>query len=100
MVSDVNLVHPYSTAYRIPVADVSVVDLTCRLERPATMDAIKAAMKSAAEGNMKSVLGYTEDPVVSQDFVGESRSCVFDATASMALSPTFVKLVGWYDNEW
>ena len=64
------------------------------------MDAIKAAMKSASEGALKGVIGYTEDPVVSIDFVGESRSCVFDATASMSLSPTFFKLVGWYDNEW
>lgn len=84
----------------MPVADVSVVDLTCNLERPATLDAIKVAVKHAAEGAMKGIVAYTEDPVVSQDFVRHPASCIFDAAASVQLTPTFVKLLAWYDNEW
>jgi glyceraldehyde 3-phosphate dehydrogenase len=85
---------------RVPTADVSVVDLTCRLAKPASYEAIKAAMKAASEGELKGILGYTEDEVVSSDFIGEVRTSVFDAKAGIALSDTFVKLVSWYDNEW
>lgn len=87
-------------AFRVPVADVSVVDLTCKLARPATWDAIKAAMKKASEGEMKGILGYTEDEVVSSDFLGDPRTSIFDAGAGIALNDTFVKVVSWYDNEW
>jgi glyceraldehyde 3-phosphate dehydrogenase len=87
-------------AFRIPTADVSVVDLTCRLEKPAKYDDIKAAMKKASEGSMKGVMGYTEDEVVSSDFIGESCTSVFDAKAGIALNDNFVKVVSWYDNEW
>lgn len=87
-------------AFRIPTADVSVVDLTCRLAKPAKYDEIKAAMKKASETSLKGILGYTEDDVVSSDFIGESCTSVFDAKAGIALSDTFVKLVSWYDNEW
>ncbi|XP_025923719.1 glyceraldehyde-3-phosphate dehydrogenase 2-like, partial [Apteryx rowi] len=82
-------------AFRVPVADVSVVDLTCRLAAPATYGEIKEAVKKAAAGPMAGVLGYTEDEVVSSDFVGDSRSSVFDASAGIALSDNFVKLVCW-----
>ncbi len=87
-------------AFRVPVADVSVVDLTCRLEKPAKWDDIKAAMKKASEGPMKGILGYTEDAVVSGDFIGDSRTSIFDADAGIALNERFVKVVSWYDNEW
>lgn len=87
-------------AFRVPVADVSVVDLTCKLAKPATWDAIKAAMKKASEGELKGILGYTEDDVVSSDFIGESMTSIFDANAGIALNDTFVKVVAWYDNEW
>jgi glyceraldehyde 3-phosphate dehydrogenase len=87
-------------AFRVPTPDVSVVDLTVNLERPASYEQIKAAMKAASEGAMTGILGYTEDDVVSTDFLGESRTSVFDAKAGIALSDTFVKLVAWYDNEW
>jgi len=86
-------------AFRVPVPDVSVVDLTCRLAKPTSYDDIKAAIKEAAAGPMKGILGYTEDQVVSQDFKGDVRSSIFDAGAGIMLSPTFVKLVSWYDNE-
>jgi len=86
-------------AFRVPVPDVSVVDLTCRLDKGASMDEIKAAVKAAAEGPMKGYLGYTEDQVVSTDFIGDCHSSIFDARAGIALSPQFVKLVTWYDNE-
>ncbi|MDR2552553.1 MAG: type I glyceraldehyde-3-phosphate dehydrogenase [Treponema sp.] len=85
---------------RIPVSDVSVVDLTVELNKPASYDEIKAAVKKASEGELKGVLGYTEDKVVSTDFRREPRTSVFDAEAGIALDPTFVKLVAWYDNEW
>lgn len=87
-------------AFRVPTADVSVVDLTCVLKKPASYDEIKAAMKAASEGKLKGILGYTEDSVVSSDFIGDSRTSIFDADAGIALSDTFVKLVSWYDNEW
>ncbi len=87
-------------AFRVPTSDVSVVDLTVELENPASYDEIKAAVKAASEGPLKGILGYTEDKVVSTDFVGETQTSVFDAEAGIALDPTFVKLVSWYDNEW
>ncbi|MDA0578561.1 MAG: type I glyceraldehyde-3-phosphate dehydrogenase [Verrucomicrobia bacterium] len=87
-------------AFRIPTADVSVVDLTCRLTKPAKYDEIKATMKAAANGPMKGILGYTEDAVVSSDFIGEVCTSVFDADAGIMLNDHFVKLVAWYDNEW
>ncbi|MFT5924850.1 MAG: glyceraldehyde 3-phosphate dehydrogenase [Paraglaciecola sp.] len=86
-------------AFRVPTADVSVVDLTVNLAKPATYAEICEAMKAASEGDMKGVLGYTEDAVVSQDFIGDVRTSIFDATAGIALTDTFVKLVAWYDNE-
>jgi glyceraldehyde 3-phosphate dehydrogenase len=87
-------------AFRVPTANVSVVDLTCRLEKGASYDEIKAAMKAAADGELKGILAYTEDAVVSMDFVGESCTSVFDAGAGISLNPNFVKVVAWYDNEW
>lgn len=87
-------------AFRVPVADVSVVDLTVRLEKPATYQQIKDAMKAASEGTLKGVLGYTEDEVVSSDFIGDSHASIFDAGAGIALNDNFVKIVSWYDNEW
>jgi glyceraldehyde 3-phosphate dehydrogenase len=87
-------------AFRVPTPDVSVVDLTVNLAKPASYDQIKAAMKAASEGPMAGILGYTEDAVVSNDFLGESCTSVFDAGAGIALTDTFVKLVAWYDNEW
>ncbi|MGD9783006.1 MAG: type I glyceraldehyde-3-phosphate dehydrogenase [Kiritimatiellia bacterium] len=87
-------------AFRVPTSDVSVVDLTVVLKKECTYDEIKAAMKAASEGEMKGVLGYTEDKVVSTDFVGETLTSVFDAGAGIQLDPTFVKVVAWYDNEW
>ncbi|MFM9041782.1 MAG: type I glyceraldehyde-3-phosphate dehydrogenase, partial [Vulcanococcus sp.] len=87
-------------AFRVPTPDVSVVDLTVNLARPASYDQIKAAMKAASEGPMAGILGYTEDEVVSTDFLGESCTSVFDAGAGIALTDTFMKLVAWYDNEW
>lgn len=86
-------------AFRVPTPDVSVVDLTARLEKPASMDDIKAAIKAAASGSMKGILGYTEDQVVSTDFVGDQHSSIFDANACISLNPNFVKLISWYDNE-
>jgi glyceraldehyde 3-phosphate dehydrogenase len=77
-----------------------VVDLTCRLEKPASYDAIKKAMKTAADGPLKGILGYTEDAVVSSDFIGDSRTSIFDAEAGISLNDNFVKVVAWYDNEW
>jgi len=87
-------------AFRVPTINVSVVDLTCRLAKPAKYDEIKAAMKAAAEGPLKGILAYTEDAVVSTDFIGESCTSIFDADAGIALNDNFVKLVAWYDNEW
>jgi len=87
-------------AFRVPTPNVSVVDLTVNLEKAASYDKIKAAMKAASEGDMKGVLGYTEDAVVSNDFISDSRTSIFDANAGIALTDTFVKVVSWYDNEW
>jgi len=87
-------------SFRVPVADVSVVDLTVRLKTPATYEDVKKAMKEASEGSMKGILGYTEDEVVSQDFKGDARTSIFDAKAGIALNDNFVKVVSWYDNEW
>lgn len=86
-------------AFRVPTANVSVVDLTVNLEKGASYDAICATMKEASEGSLKGVLGYTEDQVVSQDFIGETQTSVFDAKAGIALTDNFVKVVSWYDNE-
>jgi glyceraldehyde 3-phosphate dehydrogenase len=86
-------------SFRVPTPDVSVVDLTVRLEKGTTYAAICAAMKEASEGELAGVLGYTEDAVVSNDFTGDTRTSIFDATAGIQLSPTFVKVVAWYDNE-
>jgi len=87
-------------AFRVPTPDVSVVDLTVRLEKPAKMDDIVAAVKAASAGPMKGVLGWTEDEVVSNDFKTDKLSSIFDVKAGIALTDTFVKLVSWYDNEW
>ena len=86
-------------AFRVPTVDVSVVDLTCRLEKSTSWDEVKAALKDASENELAGVLGYTEESVVSQDFVSEPKTSTFDANASMALNDNFVKLVSWYDNE-
>ncbi|KAG0055773.1 Glyceraldehyde-3-phosphate dehydrogenase 2 [Gryganskiella cystojenkinii] len=86
-------------AFRVPTPDVSVVDLTARLARPATYEQIKAVIKKASEGPLKGIMGYTEDDVVSTDFIGDTHSSIFDAKAGIALSDTFVKLISWYDNE-
>jgi len=87
-------------AFRVPTPNVSVVDLTVNLAKPASYDEICSAMKEASEGELKGIMGYTEDAVVSNDFLGDARTSVFDATAGIALTDTFVKLVSWYDNEW
>ena len=87
-------------AFRVPTLDVSVVDLTVNLEKPASYDEICAAVKAASEGELKGLLGYTEDAVVSSDFLGDSHGSIFDAKAGIALTDTFIKLVAWYDNEW
>jgi glyceraldehyde 3-phosphate dehydrogenase len=87
-------------SFRVPVPNVSVVDLTCKLKTPTSYEAIKEVVKAASVNEMKGILGYTEDPVVSSDFMGDARTSIFDAEAGIMLSPTFVKLVAWYDNEW
>jgi len=87
-------------AFRVPTSDVSVVDLTVMLDKGASMDDIKKAMKDASEGDLKGILGYTEDDVVSTDFRGESCTSVFDAKAGISLDDNFAKIVAWYDNEW
>jgi len=87
-------------AFRVPTANVSVVDLTCRLDKPASYATVCAAMKAASEGELKGVLGYTEDAVVSNDFLGDARTSIFDAGAGIGLNDNFVKVVSWYDNEW
>lgn len=87
-------------SYRVPTLDVSVVDLTCRLKKPTTYEKIVEAVKKASKTSMAGIVGVTEDPVVSSDFIGDSRTCIFDVNAGIMLSPTFVKLVAWYDNEW
>ena len=87
-------------AFRVPTVDVSVVDLTCNLAKPATMEEICAVMKRASENEMKGIIEYTEDAVVSSDFINDEHTSIFDATAGIQLTDTFVKLVAWYDNEW
>lgn len=87
-------------AFRIPTINVSVVDLTCRLEKPASYDEIKETIKKASENEFKGIIGYTEDNVVSSDFIHDPRTCIFDAKAGIPLNNNFVKLVAWYDNEW
>ena len=87
-------------SYRVPTLDVSVVDLTCKLKKPTTYDKIVAAVKKASKNEMAGIVGVTEEPVVSSDFIGDSRTCIFDVNAGIMISPTFVKLCAWYDNEW
>ncbi len=87
-------------SFRVPVPDVSVVDLTVRLDKPASYEQICGAMKKAAQGELKGILGYTEDDVVSQDFLSDARTSIFDAKAGISLNENFVKVVSWYDNEW
>jgi len=87
-------------SFRVPTSDVSVVDLTCELNNPATLAEICAEMKAQSQGALKGVLGYTEDKVVATDFRGDARTSIFDADASIALDGTFIKVVSWYDNEW
>lgn len=87
-------------ALRVPTPDVSVVDLTCRLEKSASYEEIKRVVKAAAEGPLKGILAYTEDEVVSNDFIGDNHSSIFDAKAGIALNGNFVKLIAWYDNEY
>lgn len=87
-------------SFRVPTLDVSVVDLTCNLEKPATYEEICAAVKKASENELKGILEYTDEPVVSSDFLGDSHTSIFDAAAGIQLTDTFVKLVAWYDNEW
>tara|TARA_B100001175_G_scaffold59469_1_gene48129 strand:- start:27924 stop:28925 length:1002 start_codon:yes stop_codon:yes gene_type:complete len=87
-------------AFRVPTVDVSVVDLTCRLDKSATFEEVKAAIKKASENELKGILGYTEEGVVSQDFVSEPKTSTFDANASIGLNDNFVKLISWYDNEY
>lgn len=87
-------------SFRVPTVDVSAVDLTCKLKRPATYEEICDALKKASKTTMKGIIGYTDEPVVSSDFIGESCTSVFDASAGIMLNPRFVKLVAWYDNEW
>jgi len=86
-------------AFRVPTADVSVVDLTCRLDKKASYEDIKAAIQDASKGSMKGFLGYTDEQVVSSDFISNPYSSVFDAKAGIALTDDFVKVVSWYDNE-
>ena len=87
-------------SFRVPTLDVSVVDVTFRLAKEASYDEIKAAIKEASEGEMKGILGYTDEDVVSSDFLGDARTSIFDAKAGIALNKSFVKLVSWDDNEW
>ena len=87
-------------SFRVPTLDVSVVDLKVNLAKPTSYEDIKSAMKSASEGSLKGILGYTEDEVVSSDFLGDARTSIFDAKAGIALTDKFVKVVSWYDNEW
>ena len=87
-------------SFRVPTADVSAVDLTCKLKKSTTYEDIKKAVKKASENELAGILGYTEEPVVSTDFVTDPHTCIFDATAGIMLNDTFVKLIAWYDNEW
>src|SRR5208283_2136741 len=87
-------------SFRVPTSDVSVVDLTARLEKATDYEGIKKVMKTASEGELKGILGYTEEDVVSTDFIGDTRTSIFDAKAGIMLNSNFVKVVSWYDNEW
>jgi glyceraldehyde 3-phosphate dehydrogenase len=87
-------------AFRVPIPDVSVVDLTCKLGRSTSMEEIRAVVREASEGEYRGIIGYTEEEVVSSDFIGDVRSSIFDANACVALNDTFFKLIAWYDNEW
>ena len=87
-------------SFRVPTLNVSVVDLTVRLKKPATYEEIVETIKSAEKGEMSGIVGVTDEEVVSSDFISDSRACIFDVNAGISLSPTFVKLVAWYDNEW
>lgn len=87
-------------AFRVPTADVSVVDLTVRLEKPATYDQVMAALFKASHGELKGILGFTSDALVSTDFIGDSHTSIVDSTAGIAISDEFIKLISWYDNEW
>jgi len=87
-------------SFRVPVPDVSVVDLTVKLKTSVTYDEIKAVFKAASEGEYKGIIAYTDEDVVSSDFIGDTHSCIFDSLAGIALNDTFVKLIAWYDNEW
>ena len=87
-------------AFRVPTVDVSVVDLVVRIEKAASYDEIKQALKEASETTHKGIIGYTEDKVVSTDFTGNDNSSIFDADAGIALNKNFIKLISWYDNEW
>jgi len=87
-------------AFRVPTVDVSVVDLTARIEKPATKEQINEAIKKAADGPLKGILGFTDEELVSTDFIHDSRSSIFDSEASIILNPHFIKLISWYDNEW
>lgn len=87
-------------SFRVPTVNVSVVDLTVRLSKETTYEEIVKAVKEAAEGELKGILGWTDDAVVSSDFIGDARTSIFDVNAGIMISPTFVKLVSWYDNEW
>ena len=87
-------------SFRVPTVDVSVVDLTVNLEKPTTYEEICAAVKKASENELKGILAYTDEPVVSSDFIHDAHTSIFDATAGIMLTDTFVKLVSWYDNEW
>jgi glyceraldehyde 3-phosphate dehydrogenase len=87
-------------AIRVPTMDVSVVDLTFETERPLTKESLHAAMKAASEGPMKGILGFTEEPLVSSDFIGDPRSSIFDATVTQVMGDNFAKVMSWYDNEW
>jgi glyceraldehyde 3-phosphate dehydrogenase len=88
-------------AFRVPTVDVSVVDLTCRLEKPASYDDIKAAIKEASQdARWKGIVAYTDEEVVSSDFIHDPHSCIFDAAAGISLNNHFCKLIAWYDNEW
>lgn len=87
-------------SFRVPTLDVSVVDLVVRLEKSTTYDDIKKAFQKASQGEYKGILGYTDEDVVSTDFIGDNHSSIFDAKAGIQLNPNFVKLISWYDNEW
>ena len=86
-------------AFRVPTANVSVVDLTVKLKKETSYEEIKSVMKAASENEMKDILGYSEEPLVSQDFIGDIRTSIFDVDAGMELNPTFYKIISWYDNE-